>query len=195
MLLNWSLTIESLPGTCNGCLSMPHVIEPASSGRSQCRGCGRKIERGELRFGERRENDFGEGEMTLWFHPLCAAYKRPQALLELLDAQHVDDAQGLSALAQRGIEHERLPRLNGAGRSPTGRANCRSCHKPIEKGAWRLLLTFFEEVRFNAGGFIHAGCAQEYFGTTDLLEQIRHFSPELTAADMEELAGAIKRAA
>ena len=171
---------------------MPHVIEPATSGRSQCRGCGRKIERGELRFGERRENDFGEGEMTLWFHPLCAAYKRPEALLELLATQSVESAEDLRVAAQRGVDHERLPRLSGAERSPTGRASCRSCRKPIEKDAWRLTLSFFEEIRFNAGGFIHAGCAQEYFGTTEIMDRVRYFNPELTAEELHELARAMK---
>jgi hypothetical protein len=47
---------------------VPHVIEPASSGRAKCRGCDRPIAKGELRFGERQPNAFGEGEMTLWFH-------------------------------------------------------------------------------------------------------------------------------
>ena len=35
----------------------------------KCRGCGRPIARGELRFGERLPNAFAEGEMTVWFHP------------------------------------------------------------------------------------------------------------------------------
>jgi hypothetical protein len=170
---------------------MPHVMEPATSGRSQCKGCGRKIERGELRFGERRENNFGEGEMTLWFHPLCAAYKRPEALLELLATGADGEAATLRPLAALGVQHERLPRLSGAERSPTGRANCRNCHKPIEKGAWRLTLTFFEEIRFNASGFIHAGCAQAYFGTTEIADRIRYFSPELTAEELDELTRAI----
>src|SRR6185436_21144732 len=61
---------------------MPHVFESAASGRSRCRGCGRALSRGEIRFGERLPNSYGEGEMTLWFHPLCAAYKRPESLLE-----------------------------------------------------------------------------------------------------------------
>ena len=64
---------------------MPHTFEPAASGRSKCRGCGRAIGRGELRFGERLANPFAEGaEMTLWFHPLCAAYKRPESMLEAI---------------------------------------------------------------------------------------------------------------
>lgn len=55
---------------------MAHVIEHASSGRAKCHGCDTRIDKGELRFGERRPNAFGEGEMTLWFHLPCAAYKR-----------------------------------------------------------------------------------------------------------------------
>ena len=54
---------------------MPHVFEEASSGRSKCRGCGVPIAKGELRFGERLPNPFGEGEVTHWFHPMCAAWK------------------------------------------------------------------------------------------------------------------------
>ena len=61
---------------------MAHVFEPASSARSKCRGCGRAIAKGEIRFGERLANPFAEGEMTHWFHPLCAAYKRPEAMHE-----------------------------------------------------------------------------------------------------------------
>ena len=41
---------------------MPHVIEPAPTGRAKCRGCGEKIGAGELRFGESLPNPFAEGE-------------------------------------------------------------------------------------------------------------------------------------
>ena len=64
---------------------MPHVFELASTGRAKCRGCGEPIARGELRFGERLANPFADNrEMTLWFHPVCAAYKRGESLLEAL---------------------------------------------------------------------------------------------------------------
>ena len=56
---------------------MAHVFEPAASGRAKCRGCGQALPKGEVRFGEKLANPFAEGEMTHWFHPLCAAYKRP----------------------------------------------------------------------------------------------------------------------
>lgn len=169
---------------------MPHTIEPAASGRAGCRGCGAKIAKGELRLGERFPNVFAEeGEMTLWFHLACAAYKRPETLLEALEATDVDveGADRLAAEARRGVEHRRLPRVDGAERSPTGRAACRSCREKIAKDAWRIRLVFFEDDRFAPAGFVHAGCAEAYFGTMDLLERIRHFSPDLTDEDLVEL--------
>ena len=68
-----------------------HVIEPATSGRAKCRGCSQPIAKGELRFGERMPNPYGDGEMTLWFHLPCGAYKRPEPLLEALESTEADD--------------------------------------------------------------------------------------------------------
>ena len=67
---------------------MPHVIEPAPSGRASCRGCGGKIPNGSLRFGECLPNPYADegGEMTHWFHLPCAAYRRPEPFLETLAA-------------------------------------------------------------------------------------------------------------
>ncbi len=181
---------------------MPHVIEPAPTARAKCRGCELKIAKDELRFGERRPNAFGDGEMTLWFHLRCAAYKRPEPFLEALTSDEpaqdeeararIPAPDELRAAAELGIEHRRLPRINGAGRAPTGRARCRSCRELIEKATWRIALVFFEEYRFEPGGFIHAGCAREYFGTTDVLSRIRHFEPELEPAELDELKTAIE---
>lgn len=171
---------------------MPHVIEAAATGRATCRGCGRKIAKGELRFGERLPNAFGEGEMTLWFHVPCAAHKRPEPFLEALSAHGVDGADRLAAAARLGITHRRLPRVDGAERAPTGRARCRSCREPIDKAAWRIRLVFFEEYRFQPSGFVHAACAGEYFGTIDIIERVKHFSPELGDEEIEALKDALK---
>lgn len=166
---------------------MPHVIEPASSGRAKCRGCDQKIAKGELRFGERQPNLFGEGEMTLWFHLICAAYKRPEPFLEVLINEDLDNADLLASAAKFGMAHRRVPRVNGAQRAPSGRARCRSCRKLIERGVWRISLVYFEEFRFEASGFVHATCAGEYFETTDLIERMKHFSPQLSASDLDDL--------
>jgi hypothetical protein len=175
--------------------TMPHVIEPASSGRAKCRGCERSIAKGELRFGERRPNVFGEGEMTLWFHLRCAAYKRPEPFLEALAGERVEDAERLAAAAELGRAHRRLPRVDGAERAPSSRARCRSCKKLIERGVWRISLVFFEELRFEPSGYVHAACAREYFETIDLLDRVKHFSPELGASDMDELRAALEAGA
>jgi hypothetical protein len=187
---------------------VPHVIEPASSGRAKCRGCDRPIAKGELRFGERQPNAFGEGEMTLWFHLPCAAYARPEPFLEIAAAagdhqggrecrapqeqRPADAAAALTTAARFGIEHRRVPRIHGAERAPTSRARCRSCKELIAKGEWRIALVFFEEFRFEPGGFVHAGCAQPYFETIDVVERIRHFSPELGTAEIADLEQALR---
>lgn len=174
---------------------MPHVIEYATSGRAKCRGCDGKIAKGELRFGERQPNAFGDGEMTLWFHLPCAAYKRPEPFLEVLQNEGWEDvsdddlaiARELQPAAEFGIEHRRLPRIDQVGRAPTGRARCRSCRELIEKDSWRIGLVFFEEYRFQPSGFIHAACAKEYFGTTEMLDRVSYFNPELTPEELAAL--------
>jgi hypothetical protein len=167
---------------------MPHVIEPAASGRAKCRGCNRTIAKGELRFGERQPNAFGEGEMTLWFHLMCAAYKRPEPFREtLMNQEDMQNRQQLASIAEFGIAHRRVPRVNGAERAPSGRSRCRSCKKLIERGAWRIALMYFEEFRFEPSGFIHAACAREYFKTTDLIERIKYFSLKLDASDLDDV--------
>jgi hypothetical protein len=172
---------------------VPHIIEPASSGRAKCRGCGQPIAKGELRFGERQPNAFGDGEMTLWFHLPCAAYQRPEPFLEAAnaDASGVADSM-LPAAARFGIEHRRVPRIHGAERAPTGRAHCRACKELIAKGDWRIALVFFEEYRFNPGGFVHAACARSYFETVDIIDRIQHFNPGLSAAERADLDRALQ---
>ena len=171
---------------------MPHVIEPASSGRAKCRGCDQKIAKGELRFGERRPNIFGDGdgEMTIWFHLLCGAYKRPEPFLET-STEDVANADHLRAIAESGMTHRRVPRVNGAERAPSARARCRNCKELIERDVWRISLVYLQEYRFEPSGFIHATCASGYFETTDLIERLKHFSPKLDASDLDDLNAAL----
>lgn len=177
---------------------MPHVIEPASTARSKCRGCGEKIAASVLRFGESVPNPFGEGETTHWFHLECAAFKRPEPFLETLPAaaEPVEDKERLEAEARQGLEHPRLQRLSGAERDPSGRAQCRQCKTVIAKGAWRIPVVVYEEDRFSPAGFIHAGCARAYFETAEgLLPRVRRFAPGLSEADLAEVAAEVGRPA
>lgn len=166
-----------------------HLLEPAASGRAKCRGCGKTIAKGELRFGERVPNPFvEEGDMALWFHLPCGAFKRPEPLLEALGAAvaTVERKEWLTAQARRGLAHRRLPRIDGAQRAPSGRATCRSCREAIRKGAWRIRLVFFEQGRFEPSGYIHPRCAKGYFETDDVLARVRHFST-LSEAELAEV--------
>jgi hypothetical protein len=54
-------------------------------------------------------------------------------------------------------------------------------------GVWRIPLVYFEEFRFEPSGFVHASCAREYFETTDLIERIKYFNPNLNAGDLDDL--------
>jgi hypothetical protein len=172
------------------------TIEPAASGRANCRGCGEKIAKDELRLGARLPNPYVEGELTLWFHLVCGAYKRPEPYLEAARSttETIDNAAWLETEAKRSLEYRRLPRLDGADRAPTGRARCRSCRKPIEKGAWRISIVYYDEEvgRFEPSGFIHPKCAKDYFGTNDVVDRLKHFSPTLGASDVEVVRRELK---
>ena len=172
---------------------MAHLFVPAASGRSKCRGCGQSIKRGELRFGECLPNLFGEGEMTLWFHPLCAAYKRPQPILEALSqtTEPMPDRERLERAAQTSLLYRRIPRIDGAERAPSGQSTCRHCRELIERGTWRIRIVFYQEGIFTPGGYIHLGCRKAYFDTAEVLEQVLYFSPKLEAAERQELVRAL----
>jgi len=73
----------------------------------------------------------------------------------------------------------------------TGRAICRGCKEAIAKDTWRIALVFYEDGRFVPSGFVHVSCASSYLETIDLLPRIRHFSPNLTDADISELTTAL----
>ena len=173
---------------------MAHILVPAPSGRSRCRGCGQVIPRGELRFGECLPSLFGEGETTLWFHPLCAAYKRPQPLLELLEqtTESVADQENLRRTALQSITHPRIPRIDGAEKSRSGQAKCRHCHEPILRESWRIRVIFYDEGRFAPGGYVHLGCRTAYFETDEVLEPVLHFSPALSETERAELIRAFE---
>jgi len=168
---------------------MPHLIQPAATARSKCRGCGERIAAGDLRFGESLPNPFADGETTHWFHLDCAAFKRPEPFLETLEArtEPLENADFLTAEARLGIAHRRLPRVSGAERSPSAQAACRSCRSKIVKGVWRIPLVFYEDGRFSPSGFIHVPCAREYFETVAVLPRLKRFASGLSEADLREI--------
>ncbi|HVU03447.1 MAG TPA: hypothetical protein VHE30_16925, partial [Polyangiaceae bacterium] len=165
---------------------MPDVIEPAPTGRAKCRGCGRGIQKGELRFGESLPNPYAEGEALYWFHLVCAACMRPEKALPAFEgsATPLENAEWLRRTAKAGIEFRRLPRLLRVERASSGRAHCRQCRELIEKGAFRFVLQMFEEGRMSPIGTIHVACSEAYFGTKDVMDRLEHLSPETSAEDL-----------
>ena len=146
-----------------------------------------------MRFGESLPNTFGGGEMTLWFHPLCAAYKLPDAVVEALQetAAPTPDPEGLRRAALKCKEHPRLTRVGGAERSKSGQAACRHCQDSIEKGSWRIRIVYYEEGRFTPGGYIHAACSRAYLETDDVLEPVLQLTPALSETERQELSVAL----
>jgi hypothetical protein len=175
---------------------MPHVFQPAPTARSKCRGCGAPIAQGELRFGESLPNPFAEGETTHWFHLECAAYKRPEAFLAAVEEREepLEDGERLAAEARRGVEHRRLPRVNGAERAASGRAQCRHCRTSIDKGGWRIPLVLHEDGRFVSAGYVHVRCAPAYFETGEVLPRVKRFAPSLEEDDLKAVEAELRSA-
>jgi hypothetical protein len=152
--------------------------------------------KGELRFGESVPNPFAEGETVRWLHLGCAACMRPEKLLPVLDAYvgEVPEREWLRATAVTGAAHRRLPRLLHAERASSGRASCRLCREPIERGAFRFALQLFEEdVRPVPIGFLHPSCSEAYFGTREVLDRVVRLTVDLTDEDIAEIARLLAR--
>ncbi len=174
---------------------MPDEIAAAPTARSKCRGCGRTIDKGALRFGEAEANPFGEGETQRWFHLECAALKRPERFGPALDAAtDVPECDTLRALVTSGLEHPRLVRIVRAERAPSARAHCRHCRELIDKGALRIALEIWEDGRFSPMGSVHASCAPSYFETRELMPRLERTSPELSTEELARLRETIASA-
>jgi hypothetical protein len=168
---------------------VPDRIELASSGRARCRACRRPIAKGQERFAEAVPNPVAEGESQHYYHVECASERRPKpfaALLATLDPPRPDLAP-LAAAAALASEHHRLERLGLLERAKSARANCRQCHEPIEKDAWRVALQPIEEGRLAAWGFVHLACAGAYAGIKPSLDRLTRYT-DLEPSDKTEIA-------
>ena len=151
-------------------------------------------------MGERLPNVFADGEMTLWFHVPCAAWRRPEAFAEVTQeglptaAEDEDDPIDWTALreiAAVGVEHPRLQRIASAERAKTGRASCRHCRESIAKDSLRIALQYFEDARFVPSGFLHPACAIDYVGTPRAREAVARARTALSEEEQAELVASV----
>jgi hypothetical protein len=177
---------------------MTDVIEQASSARAKCRACGNTIAKGELRFGERLPNPFGEGEMTHWFHLACGAERHAEKVATAMAAYEgeIPDRDRIARIAAEGIKNPKLALVRRAEHSPSGRARCQECHEKIEKGELRVAFEREGETPpMAAQSYLHVRCAPAHLGGEGLFEKLRRLSEGLSDEDFGEIARTLEQRA
>jgi hypothetical protein len=167
-------------------------LEVASSGRAKCRACGEKIDKGILRYGEALASGYGEGDAAslFWFHPLCAALRRPEKFARIVRSSDASaglpDRDHLLAVADEGLAHPKLERVAGVEQASSGRARCRQCQELIAQGTWRVRLSTFGETGFfDPLGFVHAACVPAYFEVPSVKARLSLVAPGLDLSTVD----------
>jgi len=111
------------------------------------------------------------------------------ALLQALAETPVDvpDRESLERAARASLAHRRLPRIDGAERSPGAQAKCRSCREPSRAGAGASGSSSTKRGASLREGSCTSTAARPYFETDDVLDRVLHFSRDLSADEREEL--------
>jgi hypothetical protein len=176
-----------------------HVIEEAKSGRASCRTCRKPIPKGELRFGEEVENQFGDAGDTThrWHHLACAAGAKTDELRTVLSGFEGIDAAQRAELEKTMAEADakKPPPYPHADKAPTGRARCLGCGEGIGKGNVRVAIERDIErgmTTTKGAGYLHPACAAAYVegsgGThAELTEGLRQNTRDLSPEEMDKL--------
>ena len=187
-----------------------YIIEGARSSRSRCKTCRRKIDKGVLRIGMLIEGPYGTG--YLWHHLRCAALRRFEQVQEAYEAEAWKEAKEppkklpsieelrkhMEELVERRDKRREIPY---AEIDPSGRAKCKHCGEPLEKGNLRVVLgrdvEFGGQVR-TGPVHIHPRCVgaelQEEHCATEVdgfAEALRANSSDIPADKLDEVLVAI----
>lgn len=169
----------------------PHVIEGARSGRSRCKTCRKTISKGALRLGILIEGPFGTG--YLWHHLKCAARKQFHRVEQAYEQEAWQHAKvtptKLPALEELATERQhaeerakKRKKIPYAEAAPTGRARCKHCGEPIEKGSLRVVLgrevTFGSQVRVGPIN-VHPGCVAQELDADDCVTEAEELETDI----------------
>lgn len=155
------------------------MIEGARSGRAKCKTCRKAIPMGALRIGIRVEGPYGVGFM--WHHLECAAKRQFEKVEEAykLEAWQFakavpEDIPPLAELQELREQAEQKKKeakeLPYAELDPSGRAKCKQCGEPLEKGAPRVVVgravEFGQQTRTTPIN-VHPGCVADALQAED----------------------------
>lgn len=170
-----------------------YVIEGARSSRSRCKTCRRKIDKGVLRIGILIEGPYGTG--YLWHHLNCAAKRRLGDVEAAYEAEawkeakeppaRLPDIEKLRGMQQQAEEKKaQRKEIPYAELDPSGRARCKSCGEPMEKGSLRVTLgrevAFGNQIRTTPIN-VHTRCVARTLEEDDCNTEVEGFEQNLRA--------------
>jgi hypothetical protein len=162
-------------------------IESAKSGRSKCRGCQEKIEKGVLRVGIPYPFTTPKGEVITsyrWYHPTCTPpYNIPDVISELEKEPLEDEDQKKKILEHLKQIFEKSPSRDSRREprrtnpfiehSKSSRGKCKTCDAKIEKDELRVAEPTLVELdngrKFSSNRYFHVNC---YLQTIDNPETV-----------------------
>ncbi|XP_062617728.1 uncharacterized protein LOC134279359 [Saccostrea cucullata] len=178
--------------------SEPLSAEYAKSGKAGCKGCGKSINKGELRVGFVGKANFGA---TAWYHYDCIwrdeenlksidAKKGAKLLVQNYDELKDDDKKRLDGdlpkyckqAAEKASKAEPKPKSDMAAEyAPSAKSNCKGCSKAIEKGALRV--GFPGKANFGATAWYHYEC---------IWNETSYLAPINTSKSLEKIVDGFK---
>lgn len=146
------------------------IIEAAKSSRSKCGVCKKKIEKGELRFGEYNERF----DSYRWYHLVCGASLDANDFIEAAE-EFEGDVGNLDAILEEAKtigKGTKTPRVEPA---PSARSSCVVCREKIApKGVLRGVLYYEVDPETWRKGNTHLECMAEIsdLDRDDLIDQL-----------------------
>jgi len=170
-----------------------YVIEGARSGRSRCKVCRRAINKDTLRLGVLIEGPYGTG--YLWHHLTCAARRKFENVEEAYELEAWNEAKTppgkvptLDELRKvredADVRKKQRKQIPYAEPAPSGRAKCKHCEQPIDKGSLRVVLgrgVYFGSQIRTAPINVHPRCVAAELKSEDCTTEIEGFEAALRA--------------